>query len=44
MLVPLCDLEPDRVHPTLGRTIGELRAALPVAPDGVRRFRDDVVY
>lgn len=44
VLVPLADLEPELVHPSLGETIGTIRNRLPVTPPGVRRFRDDVVY
>jgi len=44
VLVPLADLEPDRVHPTLGRTIGDLRAELPIRPPGVRPFSGNALY
>lgn len=44
VLVPLADVAADVLHPALGRTIGALRAALPVTPEGVAPYEDDVLF
>jgi 2-amino-4-hydroxy-6-hydroxymethyldihydropteridine diphosphokinase len=33
VLVPVCDVAPDLVHPVLGRSMADLRADLSIAPD-----------
>jgi 2-amino-4-hydroxy-6-hydroxymethyldihydropteridine diphosphokinase len=40
VLEPLCDLAPERVHPTSGRTVAELAARLR-DPSAVRPWRED---
>lgn len=41
VLVPVCDLAPDLVHPHLGRTMGDLLADLPVEPGDLTAISDD---
>lgn len=41
VLVPVCDVAPDLVHPVLGRTMRELLAALPVEPGDLTAIDDD---
>ncbi len=40
VMVPVCDLAPDLVHPGLGRTMRELLADLPVEPGDLTRLTD----
>jgi len=39
-MVPVCDIAPDLVHPTLGRTMRDLLADLPPDPGELTRFSD----
>jgi len=41
VMVPVCDVAPDLVHPRLGRTMSDLLAALPVEPGDLRAIDDD---
>jgi len=41
VLVPVCDVAPDLVHPVLGRTMRELLAELPVEPGDLTAIDDD---
>lgn len=41
VLVPVCDIAPDLVHPRLGRTMIDLLADLPVEPGGLTVIADD---
>ncbi len=41
VLVPVCDVAPDLVHPVLGRTMRELLAELPVEPGDLTAVDDD---
>lgn len=43
VMVPVCDVAPDLVHPRLGRTMADLLADLPVEPGDLRAI-DDVWY
>ncbi len=36
----MCDIAPDLIHPTLGRTMRELLADLPTEPGDLTRFTD----
>lgn len=38
VMVPVCDVAPDLVHPVLGRTMRDLLAALPVEPGDLAPF------
>jgi 2-amino-4-hydroxy-6-hydroxymethyldihydropteridine diphosphokinase len=38
VMVPLSEIAPDVVHPTLGKTIAELERSLPAANEGVERL------
>jgi 2-amino-4-hydroxy-6-hydroxymethyldihydropteridine diphosphokinase len=40
VMVPVCDIAPDLVHPTLGRTMRDLLADLPADPGELTRFSD----
>jgi 2-amino-4-hydroxy-6-hydroxymethyldihydropteridine diphosphokinase len=40
VMVPVCDIAPDLVHPTLGRTMRDLLADLPPDPGELTRFSD----
>jgi len=40
VLVPVCDIAPDTVHPGLGRTIRDLLAELPVEPGDLTELTD----
>jgi 2-amino-4-hydroxy-6-hydroxymethyldihydropteridine diphosphokinase len=40
VMVPVCDIAPDLVHPTLGRTMRDLLADLPPDPRELTRFSD----
>ncbi len=40
VLVPVCDVAPDLVHPLLGRTMRELLAELPVEPGDLTAIAD----
>jgi len=44
VLVPLADVARPIVHPVLGVTIGQLRDRLPRTIDGIRHFKDEVLY
>ena len=39
VLVPVCDVAPDMVHPVLGRTMRDLLADLPVEPGDLTAHR-----
>lgn len=41
VLVPVCDVAPDLVHPVLGRTMRELLSELPVEPGDLTAISDD---
>ena len=41
VLVPVCDVAPDLVHPVFGRTMRELLADLPVEPGDLTAIDDD---
>ena len=41
VLVPVCDVAPDLVHPVLGRTMRDLLADLPVEPGDLTAIDDD---
>lgn len=41
VLVPVCDVAPDMVHPVLGRTMRDLLADLPVEPGDLTPIGDD---
>jgi 2-amino-4-hydroxy-6-hydroxymethyldihydropteridine diphosphokinase len=41
VLVPVCDVAPDFIHPLLGRTMRELLAELPVEPGDLTAIADD---
>jgi len=41
VLVPVCDVAPDLVHPLLGRTMRELLTDLPVEPGDLTPIADD---
>jgi 2-amino-4-hydroxy-6-hydroxymethyldihydropteridine diphosphokinase len=41
VLVPVCDVAPDLVHPVLGRTMAELLADLPVEPGDLSPIADE---
>lgn len=41
VLVPVCDVAPDLVHPRLGRTMSDLLAGLPVEPGDLTSLCDD---
>ena len=41
VLVPVCDVAPDLVHPRLGATMGELLEALPVEPGDLTAIATD---
>jgi 2-amino-4-hydroxy-6-hydroxymethyldihydropteridine diphosphokinase len=41
VLVPVCDVAPDLVHPALGRTMRDLLADLPVEPGDLTPIGDD---
>jgi len=41
VLVPVCDVAPDLVHPVLGRTMRELLAELPAEPGDLTAIADD---
>ncbi len=41
VMVPVCDVGPDVVHPVLGRTMRELLADLPVEPGDLAAIADD---
>jgi 2-amino-4-hydroxy-6-hydroxymethyldihydropteridine diphosphokinase len=41
VLVPVCDVAPDLVHPVLGRTMCELLSDLPVEPGDLTAIDDD---
>ncbi len=41
VLVPVCDVAPDLVHPRLGRTMGDLLADLPVEPGDLTAISAD---
>jgi 2-amino-4-hydroxy-6-hydroxymethyldihydropteridine diphosphokinase len=40
VMVPVCDIAPDLVHPRLGRTMRDLLADLPVEPGDLTRLTD----
>ena len=40
VMVPVCDIAPDVVHPRLGRTMRDLLAELPVEPGDLTRLTD----
>ena len=40
VMVPVCDLAPDLVHPRLGRTMADLLADLPVEDGDLTRLTD----
>jgi 2-amino-4-hydroxy-6-hydroxymethyldihydropteridine diphosphokinase/dihydroneopterin aldolase len=41
VMVPVCDVAPDLIHPQLGRTMAELLADLPVEPGDLWAIEDD---
>jgi len=41
VLVPVCDVAPELVHPLLGRTMRELLDELPVEPGDLTAITDD---
>jgi 2-amino-4-hydroxy-6-hydroxymethyldihydropteridine diphosphokinase len=41
VMVPVCDVAPDLVHPRLGRTMRDLLADLPVEPGDLTDIRDE---
>ena len=41
VMVPVCDIAPDVVHPRLGRTMHDLLAELPVEPGDLTRLTDN---
>jgi 2-amino-4-hydroxy-6-hydroxymethyldihydropteridine diphosphokinase len=41
VMVPVCDIAPDLVHPRLGRTMRDLLADLPVEPGDLTRLATD---
>jgi 2-amino-4-hydroxy-6-hydroxymethyldihydropteridine diphosphokinase len=41
VLVPVCDVAPDLVHPVLGRTMADLLADLPVEPGDLTPIADE---
>ena len=41
VLVPVCDIAPELVHPSLGRTMADLLAELPVEPGDLTAIADD---
>ncbi len=43
VMVPVCDIAPDLIHPRLGRSMAELLADLPVDPGDLRAIADDWV-